>query len=150
MTYREFYLAMMRHPVLGKLLPLECRRTYPVLSRERESLCAAFIGFPMRPAAGGAEAQAPVYYLKVTYPQCAVRVYVRFHRPQPDWRPMTPQSPETIRQLAVLCDQALAAWDDKTETVDEVLRDYNGLLRQVLEPEQRAALDSLAHLDCPQ
>lgn len=148
MTFKEFHLAMVKHPVLGKLLPLECRRTYPLLTREGETLCAAFVGFRMRPAAGGAEAQAPAYYLKITYPQCAVRAYVRFRRPQPAWRPMTPQSPETIGRLAALCDQALDAWDNKSEAADGAIRDYGSLLRQVLEPEQLAALDGLARLEC--
>lgn len=80
MTFQAFHLSMMKHPVLGKLLPLECRRTYPVLTREGDALCAAFVGFRMRPAAGGAEAQAPAYYLKITYPQCALRAFVRFRR----------------------------------------------------------------------
>ena len=81
MTFKELNLAVMRNPILGRLLPMECRKTYPRMELDGETLCACFVGFRMKPVPGGAEAQAPVYYLKITYPQCAVRAFVKIsHR----------------------------------------------------------------------
>ena len=43
MTFREFNFAMIRDGILGKLLPLEIKRSFPRLSLEDGKLCAAFI-----------------------------------------------------------------------------------------------------------
>lgn len=143
MTFKEFHLAQMRDPVLGKLLPMQCRKTYPRLMLDGETLCAGFVGFLLKPAAGGALVFPPAYFLNITYPNCAVRAFVK-RAPSGEAHPMTPQTPETIRALSMLCDQALREFDEKSEHLTETLDTYNALLDKVLEPEQRALLDQMA------
>lgn len=146
MTFREFNLSMMKNPVLGKLLPLECRRTYPRLELEGGTLCASFVGFRAKPVSGGLEAHGPAYYLKITYPQCMVRSFVKFSADPRDGRLMTPRTPESIKALAESCDKVLEAYDGKAEDLERLTAEYNALLDQILEPEQLAALDKMARL----
>lgn len=146
MTFKEFNLAIMRNPVLGKLLPLECRRTYPRLELDGNKLYASFVGFRMRPDQTGVVAQSPAYYLKITYPQCAVCAFVkRSHRSAEAYR-MTPQSKETILQLASLCDRVLQEYEEQAADLAETIAAYNALLDSVLEPEQLAVLNQMAAL----
>lgn len=140
MTFKEFNLAVVRNPVLGRLLPLEYRRTYPRLQVKGETLCASFVGFRIKPAQTGVEVQPPAYYLKITYPQCAVRAFVKFSRRAGDAHLMTPQTPETIQRLSSLCDRVLQGYEEKADDLDETIAAYNALLDKVLEPEQRAVL----------
>ena len=140
MTFREFHIAMMKDPVLGKLLPLQLRRTYPWLSVEESALCASFIGFRAVPEQGVVKAFDPAYFLKVTCPQCAVRSFERFP-PSENGRPMTPRDPQEIRRLTELCDRALSLWDEGSADLDAALAEYNALLKNILEPEQTAVLE---------
>lgn len=146
MTFKEFNLAVMRNPVLGRLLPMECRKTYPRLELDGETLCACFVGFRMKPVPGGAEAQAPVYYLKITYPRCAVRAFVKLSRRNSEAHRMTPQSPEMIQNLVSLCDRVLQEYEEKAGDLGETIAAYNGLLDKILEPEQLAVLNQMAAL----
>lgn len=143
MTFKEFHLAMTRDAVLGKLLPLQCRKTYPRLELEGGTLCASFVGFHMKPAAGGAQAFPPSYYLKITYPTCAVRAFVKLSGAG-EAHLMQAQQPQTIRALSALCDQALQQYEEKAEGLAETLNDYNALLDRMLEPEQLALLHQMA------
>lgn len=146
MTFKEFDLAIRKNPVLGKLLPLECRRTYPRLELDGTALCASFIGFRIKPVQGGIEAQKPAYYLQITYPQCAVRAFVKFTGSDPDGHLMTPQEPEAIRSLAASCDEALACFEENHEQLAQALARYNALLEPMLEPEQLALLNKMSQL----
>lgn len=141
MTFREFHLAIMRDPVLGKLLPLEVRRTYPRLSMEGSTLCAAFAGFKLIPAKNAV--YPPVYYLKITYPQCALYSFERLPAgaESPELHPMTPRNPEDVKRLAELCDRVLKRYDEKAEDLEAALTAYNALLEKLLEPEQLTVLD---------
>lgn len=147
MTFKEYDLAIRRNPVLGMLLPLECRRTYPRLELDGTTLCASFIGFRTRPVQGGIEAQAPAYFLKITYPQCAIRAFVKFTGNDPDWHLMTPRTPEAIRSLAESCDDVLACFEENRYGLAQALMDYNDLLERMLEPEQFALLEKMSLLD---
>lgn len=146
MTFKEFNLSMTRHPVLGKLLPLECRKTYPRLELEGTSLCASFVGFHIRPAQRSVEALEPSYYLKITYPQCSVRAFVRFSGNTQHSHLMTPQPADVIQHIMASCDRVLAYYDAGAENLDQVIAEYNTLLETVLEPEQLAVLDRMAQL----
>ncbi len=146
MTFKEFNLSMTRHPVLGKLLPLECRRTYPRLELEGANLCASFAGFHIKPIQGGIEVQEPSYYLKITYPQCSVRAFVRFPGNTNRGHLMAPRSADIIQRLMISCDRVLACYDEGADDLDQVIADYNALLETVLEPEQSAILDKMARL----
>lgn len=141
MSFREFNLAIMRDPMLGHLLPLEIRRSYPRLRMEGSALCAEFVGFKLVPAK--AAAYPPAYYLKITYPQCALQSFERLtagpERPEP--HPMTPRDPEDVKRLAELCDQALERYDEKADGLEAALTAYNTLLEKLLEPEQLAVLE---------
>lgn len=146
MTFKEFNLAVMRNPVLGRLLPLEYRRTYPRLELEGETLCACFAGFRIKPVKTGVEVQPPAYYLKITYPQCAVRAFVKLSGSSAEAHLMAPQSPETMQNLASLCDRVLHEYEEKAEGLDRTIAAYNGLLETVLEPEQLAVLNRMTAL----
>lgn len=146
MTFREYNFAMMKNPVLGKLLPLECRRTYPRLELDGTALCASFVGFRMKPVQGGVEAQGPAYYLKITYPQCAVRAFVKFAGSNSDGHLMTPRMPEAIRSLAASCDEVLACFEENRDDLERILAQYNALLETMLEPEQLALLNKMSQL----
>lgn len=146
MTFREFNLAMMQHPVLGRLLPLECRKTYPRLETEGGKLYASFVGFRMKLTSDGAQALSPAYYLKVTYPSCAVRAFVKLPGANEKAHLMKPQTPETIRALAQSCDAVLRCFEETPEQLPEAAAVYNTLLNQVLEPEQLAVLEKMGQL----
>lgn len=146
MTFREFNLSMMRHPVLGRLLPLECRRTYPRLEQEGKQLCASFVGFRMKPAPGGAEVLSPAYYLKVTYPGGAVRAFVKLPGADGPGHLMKAQTQQTIRDLAQGCDEVLRCFEEQREDLQAAAERYNALLDSVLEPEQLAVLNKMARL----
>lgn len=146
MTFGEFNLAIMRDPVLRRLLPLECRKTYPQFETEGSYLCASFVGFKMKPSPNGMEVYAPSYYLKITYPQCAVRSFVKFSVRSADKHLMCPQKEETLQALAELCDRVLQCYDEKANDISEAVNEYNALLKKILEREQLAVLDKMAHI----
>lgn len=146
MTFREYNLAIMRDPVLGKLLPLECRKTYPRFELEGGGLCACFAGYRMKPVEGGAEVQAPSFYLKLTVPGCAVRAFVKFSGRSGETHRMTPQTPETIQTLASLCDRVLREFEENAAQLGETVAEYNALLDKILEPEQLEVLERMARL----
>ena len=143
MTFREFNLSLMRDPVLGSLLPLQLRRTYPRLSLEGETLCAAFAGFRIGQERGAVLAYPPAYYLRIAFPRRTLLAFERL-APAGDGRPMTPRTPEEVKALAELCDRVLALWEEGSEGLAEALSAYNALLDRVLEPEQLAVLDKFA------
>ena len=78
MTFREFNIAMIRDPILGKLLPLQLRRTFPWLSVEGENLFASFVGFRIVREGDAVKAFDPAYYVKIAYPKCTVQSYEKF------------------------------------------------------------------------
>lgn len=146
MTFKEYDLAIMKNPVLGKLLPLECRRTYPRLELDGTALCASFVGFRIKPVQGGIEAQEPAYYLKITYPQCAIRAFMKFTGNNPDRHLMKPRTPEAIQRLAASCDEVLACFEENRDDLERILAQYNALLETMLEPEQLALLNKMSQL----
>lgn len=143
MTFREFNLVMMRDAILGKLLPLELRRTYPRLSLDGPVLCASFAGFRIAPEKNAVRAYPPAYYLKITYPQCALRSFEKLSAgaDDPGGRLMTPRDPADIKRLAELCDQVLKLYDEKSGSLEPAIAAYNALLETILEPEQLTVLD---------
>lgn len=156
MTFKEFNLTMIKHPVLGRLLPLQSRRTYPALTLEDGKLCASFVGYHANPliAIPGAGARVLftlTYYLKVTYPQCSVRAFVRLPGNYAQGAfILRPQSKQIIQRLSDLCDQTLTAFEQQSEDIENVLHEYNTLLRDVLEPEQQYVLDRMMPLENPE
>lgn len=141
MTFLEFDTSIMRDEVLGRLLPMQCKRTFPWLRLEEGVLCACYVGFRAVPAPGGAKAFPPAYYLKIAYPGRILRSYERLVPERTAGEPMTPSAPETIRRLMSLCGRAFALFDEKGEGLEAVLAEYNGLLRSALEPKQLAVLE---------
>lgn len=146
MTFGEYNLAIMRNPVLGKLLPLECRKTYPWFELKDSSLCASFVGFKMNPSQNGMEVCAPSYYLKITYPQCSVKAFVKLSGRSSGGHLMEPQERETIKSLTVLCDRVLKCYDEKSDSLSKTIAEYNALLEKILEREQLAVLEKMAQL----
>ena len=145
MTFREFNIAITRDPILGKLLPLQLRRTFPWLSVKGQNLCASFVGFRIVRDGVAVKAFDPAYYLKVTYPQCALQSYEKFPLSSSS-RIMTPHASEEITALAELCDTVLRLWDEKSADLEQTLSVYNAMLKTVLEPEQAAVLEKFADL----
>jgi len=148
MTFREFNMKIMQDDILGKLLPLELKRTYPRLTLENGKLCAAFVGFRMVPQQNAAAAYAPAYYLKITYPNKALRSFevLASGKDAGSAKRMTPAKPEEIRRLSELCDEAFRKFDEQTEDIESVIAEYNALLSNVLEPEQLAVLERFAQV----
>ncbi len=145
MTFREFNIAMIRDPILGKLLPLQLRRTFPWLSVEGENLFASFVGFRIVREGDAVKAFDPAYYVKIAYPKCTVQSYEKFPILS-NSRIMTPHAPEEIKALAELCDTVLRLWDDKSADLEQAISEYNAMLKTVLEPEQAAVLEKFADL----
>ena len=145
MTFREFNIAIAKDPILGKLLPLQLRRTFPRLRIEGKNLCASFVGFRIAREGAAVRAFDPAYYVKVTYPGCSLQSFEKFPLPS-NSRIMTPHAPEEIKALAELCDTALRLWDEKSADLEQTLSVYNAMLRTVLEPEQAAVLEQFADL----
>ncbi len=146
MTFREFNLTMARHELLGKLLPLELTRTYPWLTLEGGRLCAAFAGYRIVPGKNSVTAFSPVYYLKITYPQCLLRSYevLSAEADHPRGHQMTPRDPKDIQRLAALCDEVLKRFDEKADDLGQTVQAYQALLKTILEPEQLAVLERFA------
>ena len=141
MTFKEFNLKITRDDVLGKLLPLQIRRTYPRFTLDRGKLLAEFAGFRIVPAQRGVEAFPPVYYLKVSYPQCALEAFKKLPSTLSEGRIIEPRQPGEVQRLAALCDEVLAACDEQSERLEALIGEYNALLDSILEPEQRAVFD---------
>lgn len=142
MTFMEFNLAIMRDPVLGKSLPMQLRRTYPRLSLEGTTLCTSFVGFRIAPRGDGIFAFPPVYYLKITYPDCRLLSYEKIPATSDvDGHTMMPRTQKEIRRLAELCDEVLKLYDEKADNLETALAQYNTLLNTVLEPDQLIILD---------
>ena len=120
MTFREFNFAMLRHGILGKLLPLEIKRSFPRLSLEDGKLCAAFVGFRMAPKNRVPIVFPPVYYLKITYPQCALQSFERIPASAVPaaGHPMTARSGEEVKRLMALCDAALKCFDEQSDGLE--------------------------------
>ena len=143
MTFREFHLRIMRDEVLGRLLPLELRRTYPRFRLKDVDLLAAFVGFRVMPEINSVKISPPAYFLEITYPQCAVWSFEMFPSKigTETAGEMTPHKPEDIKRLAELCDNVLRLFDEKDDGLQSVLSEYDALLRELLEPEQVAVLE---------
>ena len=133
MTFREFHLRIMRDEVLGRLLPLELRRTYPRFRLKDGALLAAFVGFRVMPE---------INSVKIS-PPCAVWSFEMFPSKigTETAGEMTPHKPEDIKRLAKLCDNVLRLFDEKDDGLQSVLSEYDALLRELLEPEQVAVLE---------
>ena len=100
----------------------------------------------MKPVEGGAEVQAPSFYLKLTVPGCAVRAFVKFSGRSGETHRITPQTPETIQTLASLCDRVLREFEENAAQLGETVAEYNALLDKILEPEQLEVLERMARL----
>lgn len=170
MTFKELNIAIMQDSILRTLLPMQCKRTYPRLESDGETLYASFVGFHMKGVSGGAEAEYPSYYLKIavqppkkidesrvkaemqaacpkrTAPNLSLRAFVKLSRPDFKAHLMTPAKAETIRELASLCDLVLAGYEENAENLTETVNAYNKLLDSVLEKEQLAVLNQMAAL----
>lgn len=138
-----FNASILKNPILGKLLPLEIKRTYPRLFLKNGTLCAAFVGFRMLVQNGRASAMPPAYYLCISYPSCEL---LSFERLSPvvsaeDSREMTPCPRENILKLDSLYNEALETFNGHGEGLAEVLDSYNGLLDGLLEKEQLEVLN---------
>ena len=146
MTFREYNLTIMKDAVLGKLLPLECRRTYPWFSLEGSTLCASFAGFRIAPGKHHVKVFPPIYYLKITYPQCAVQSFEKLSGKMDaeNGKDMIARDPAEIMRLAELCDEVLLEFDNKSEGLAAVIAEYQALLESILEPEQLTVLKAKA------
>jgi len=142
MTFREFNLTILKDAILGTLLPLELRRTFPWFSLEGETLCMSFAGFRIAPARNAVKAFPPAYYLKITYPGCLLLSYEKLSASEDiTGGLMTPRAPEEIRRLTELCDHILELCDRGSDGLEPAVSEYNALLRTVLEPGQLAVLE---------
>ena len=143
MTLRDFNLRILRDEILGRLLPLELRRTDPLFRLDGEVLLAAFIGFRIKPEGNAVKLSPPAYYLEITYPQCTLQSFERLpfsQNPELSGQ-MTPRKPEDIKRLSVLCDEVLRLYDEKSGCLDAAIAEYHAQLMEILEPEQIAALE---------
>ncbi len=142
MTFREFNLTIMKDAILGTLLPLELRRTFPWFSLEGETLCMSFAGFRTALAQGAVKSFPPAYYLRITYPKRALLSYEKLSAGEgAAGELMTPRAPEEIKRLMELCDHVLELCDEKSDGLESAVSEYNALLRTVLEPGQLAVLE---------
>lgn len=141
MTFREFNLKITHDAVLGRLLPMQLRRTYPRFSLDGRKLIAEFAGFRIVPAQRKVKAFPPAYYLKITYPQCALEAFVKLPAMAAEGRIMEPKKAEDIQRLSEMCDEVLAAFDEQSEGLTKLIGEYNACLDAVLELEQRVVLE---------
>mgnify|MGYP006988960817 CR=1 FL=1 len=149
MTLNELNRNIMRDEVLGKMLPMQIRRTYPRLTLKEGKLYAAFVGFQIKQSQNEVHFFPASYYLKISYPQCTLNTFVKLPGGKNDREGATlqPKRAEDIRKLAELCDEALNRYDAKAENLDDLLAEYNLLLKTILEPEQLAVLDRFGALE---
>lgn len=147
MTFREFNIAITRDPILGKLLPMQLRRTFPWLSVKEKNLCASFVGFRIVREGETVKAFDPAYYLKVTYPKCTLQSFEKLSLSS-NSRIMKPHASEEIKALAELCDTVLQLWNEKSADMEleQALSVYNSMLKTILEPEQAAVLEKFVDL----
>jgi len=142
MTFREFNLTILKDAILGTLLPLELRRTFPLFSLEGETLCASFAGFRIASAQNAVRVFPPAYYLKITYPKRVLLSYEKLPvSKDTTGELMTPRSPKEIKRLTELCDHILELRDKGSDGLEQAVSEYNALLRTVLEPGQLAVLE---------
>ena len=143
MTFQEFNHKIMKDAILGRLLPLQLRRTYPRLTLCDSKLCAAFVGFRAVPGGNGVKALPPAYYLRITYPHCVLLSYEKCASGENGRQasPMRARRSEDIRRLSALCDEVLRLYDEKDPGIKSTISAYNELLNTILEPEQLAVLN---------
>ncbi len=140
MTLKEFDISIRRNELLGMLLPLELRRTYPRFSLENGKLRASFAGFKLLLENGAVNAMPPAYRLEIGYPRCELLLYERLSPADKAAKPMTERVPEDVKRLAGLCDDVLSLFDSGSDKLEDTLAEYNALLENILEAEQLAAL----------
>ena len=145
MTFKEWNIRILSDKLLGGLLPMELRRTYPRLSVEDGKLCGEFIGLRTVRADSEVKAEAR-YYLKITYPQCRLLAYHRLSSGACTPHSLPSSAPEQIRQLASRCDDVLQSFDARSEDFAQKLTDYCAALEPALAPEQLTLLDRFAGL----
>ena len=140
MTFQEFNRAIVRDDLLGKLLPLEIRRTYPYLNFEGTTLTASFVGYRIQCRQKAVLAMPPLYYLKITYPKCTMESFEKLPGGG-DGHVMTPTDPAALKRLENLCDEVLELFERKSANIASTIEEYNALLKTVLEPEQLSILE---------
>lgn len=145
MTFKEFQISLVRDAVLGRMLPMECKKTFPRFEVVGNNLYASFLGIRMTMVDGTVEATAPIYYLKIAYPHNRVKTFVRFNADQQS-HPMTNRDAAQLTQLVELGDRILKLRDEKSDELAKVVDEYNTLLHQVLEEDQIAVLDKMDSL----
>lgn len=145
MTFKEFQIKLVRDPMLGKLLPMNCKKTFPRFELVDQKLYVSFLGVQTKPVSEGMEVKEPTYYLRVLYPQCQIRSFVRFDGEKASHL-MSPLTSETMKELVTVCDEVLRQYDEKVPALAETVAQYNTLLDQVLEAEQLAVLNKMATL----
>lgn len=144
MTFKEFQVKLVRDPILGKLLPMECKKTLPRLVLTGEKLYISFLGVQTKPISEGMSVKDPAYYLRLQYPQCRIAAYIRFAGEKNEHL-MAQQERGVIKQLIDLFDNILLQYDEKSPELAQSVQQYNSILNQVLESEQLALLDKM---DC--
>lgn len=144
MTFKDFNIRITRDPILRKLLPLQLRRTFPWFRVEGTALCASFAGFRIVREGTAVKAFDPAYYLKVTYPQCALWSFERLPL-SANSRIMAPHTPEEIESLAALCNTVLGLWDEASADLEPAILAYNARLMGILEPAQIAVLEKFTN-----
>lgn len=145
MKFSEFNRSFLRDPILGKLLPMQLRRTYPRFSLENGELSLSFAGYPLERAENGLTAKAPRFFLRVSYPACKLLAFVRLPAAE-GGELLLPQSTETIERLTTLCDRVLDECDAGADTLAETVCAYHEVLGGVLTEQQRDVLDRFCAL----
>ena len=145
MTFKELQIKLLRDPIVGKLLPMACKKTFPRYELVDEKLYVSLLGAQVKPGSEGMQVKDPAYYLCLQYPQCRISRYICFEG-EKAVHLMTQRDPEVIKQLATLCDEVLRQYDEKAPELVQTVERYNALLNQVLEAEQLAVLDKMAAL----
>ena len=145
MTFKELQIKMLRDPVLGRLLPMECKKTFPRYELVEDKLYVSVLGVQAKPSDEGLMVKDPVYYLRLQYPQCRISRFVRLEG-EKESRLMTQRDGDVMKQLIGLCDEVMQQYDRQAPGLAQTIDRYNALLNQVLEKEQLAVLDRMSGL----
>ncbi len=141
MKFQEWNISIFKSPILGKLIPLELKRTYPKFSIEDGELCASFVGFRVKIEEKTVKLSAPKYYLKVTYPKGKLQSFERFNPAEESYHIAKSCLPEDIKRMTGLCDNIIRLFDEKSSELETAIKDYNALMDNLLESDQLAVIE---------
>ncbi len=144
MTFQEWNIRLFRGPILGELIPMELKRTFPRFSVEEGQMCASFVGFRTNISDAEIKISKPRYYLKVTYPQGKIQSFERFSSIDITYHHPESCDSQAISNLRNLGDRVLRMFDEKSSDLESAISEYNSLLDTLLEADQLATIKQYA------